>query len=455
MSSSSPAPGRGHARISSTDERRRVVTRRSTKGPLDADFNPLTDAPAIAPSAAAARRSPQPIHRATSPSASLSTPAANLEKDFSHLLHPGNFHPLPPQTIPQPFLSGVHQPHPSTPLPDLLAKGHYRLAATAAAHALIKETLPSDHEKIFELLYVRLACLSLLNQHALAAAEAKPLGDLSSAFYRHPLTGAHMVPWELRVLAVRLMGLGYGDWRRGVMGYYELAREARLEAIRAQETGTRQVWKNRLLELGIRVANALIEMGECEGAARHLATLNSADNGEEATEIGQAPSGPEHARIKTMEALTWLRVGDVNAAKRSVAASPFPSPPTPSTADAAPPVDPLNALIAMSEGDYNSALTVWDALAAQNPTDSMIAQNRAVCLLYVGRITDARDALEHVIDEAQDSSSAFHALTFNLSVIYELCTEKAHDRKLDLVEKVAAMEPSAMGWERQAADFKL
>ncbi|KAK7519636.1 uncharacterized protein IWZ02DRAFT_298823 [Phyllosticta citriasiana] len=454
MSSSSPAPARGHARGPSTDERRRVVTRQSTKGPLDADFNPLSDGPAPAPSAAAAR-SPQPSLRANSPAASLSTPSANLEKDFSHLLHPGNFHPLPPQTIPQPFLSSGHQPHASTPLHDLLANGHYRLAASAAANALLKETLPSDHEKIFELLYVRLACLSLLNQHALAATEAKPLGDLSSAFYRHPLTGAHLVPWELRVLAVRLMGLGYGDWRRGVMGYYELAREARLEAIRAQNPEAKQMWKNRLLELGIRVANALIEMGECEGAARHLTTLGPAESSKTADEAEPTPRTPEKSRLKTMEALTWLRVGDVDAAKRSVAASSLPSPPTPSTADAAPPVDPLNALIAMAEGDYTSALTVWEALAAQNPTDHMIAQNRAVCLLYVGRITDARDALERVIDEAQDSCVAFHALTFNLSTIYELCTERARDRKFELVEKVAAMEPSAMGWERQAADFKL
>lgn len=407
---------------------------------------------------------PQPITPTRPPqvlSPTTSTPGSALEspeKDFGFLLHPNNFHPLPPHTIPQPFLSASHQPATSTPLRALLDGGHYRLAAVSAATALVKNTSPTDHPTIFSLLYVRLACLTLLNQHALAAAEAKLLGDLTSAFYRNPLTGAHIVPWELRVLAVRLMGLGYGDWRRGVMGYYELAREARIEAIKTQDAATKQMWKDRLRELAIRVANALIEMGECEGAARHLAGLVRADSGsQEAVKAEEkadsASLTPESTRLKTMEALAWIKVGDIDAAKRCVATSPSPAPPT--NADAPAPADPLNALVAMAEADYPTALAVWDTLAASNPTDPMIAQNRAVCLLYVGRISDARMVLEDLIDHGENSAYAFHALTFNLSTIFELCTERSRERKLELVDKVSALEPSEMGWERQAADFKL
>ncbi|KAH7045796.1 hypothetical protein B0J12DRAFT_576844 [Macrophomina phaseolina] len=422
-----PPRAKGHGRMASSDERRRIaITRRSTKGPLDADFDECPITPT---------RPPQVLSPTTStPGSALESP----EKDFGFLLHPNNFHPLPPHTIPQPFLSASHQPAPSTPLRALLDGGHYRLAAVSAATALVKNTSPTDHPTIFSLLYVRLACLTLLNQHALAAAEAKLLGDLTSAFYRNPLTGAHIVPWELRVLAVRLMGLGYGDWRRGVMGYYELAREARIEAIKTQDAATKQMWKDRLRELAIRVANALIEMGECEGAARHLAGLVRADSG---------------SQEATMEALAWIKVGDIDAAKRCVATSPSPAPPT--NADAPAPADPLNALVAMAEADYPTALAVWDTLAASNPTDPMIAQNRAVCLLYVGRISDARMVLEDLIDHGENSAYAFHALTFNLSTIFELCTERSRERKLELVDKVSALEPSEMGWERQAADFKL
>ncbi|GME28288.1 tetratricopeptide repeat protein 15 [Neofusicoccum parvum] len=474
-----PPRAKGHGRMASSDERRRIaITRRSTKGPLDADFDdPLAERPA-AGAAGPPPLSPNPFThphlqqqqqqpvtpiRASQLSPTVSTPASVLEspeKDFSFLLHPNNFHPLPPHSIPQPFLSAAHQPPPSTPLRSLLDGGHYRLAAVSAATALIKGTSPTDYARIFSLLYVRLSCLTLLNQHALAATEAKLLGDLTSAFYRNPLTGAHIVPWELRVLAVRLMGLGYGDWRRGVMGYYELAREARIEATKTQDADAKQMWKDRLRELAIRVANALIEMGECEGAARHLAGLVRAESGTQEAVAAEAKAdsatlSPESARLKTMEALAWIRVGDIDAAKRCIAASPSPAPPTPSAADAPPPADPLNAIVAMTEADYATALTIWDMLTASNPTDPMIAQNRAVCLIYVGRIADARTVLEDILEQGVSSSHAFHALTFNLSTIYELCTEKSRERKLELVDKVSALEPSEMGWERQAADFKL
>ncbi|OJD32442.1 tetratricopeptide repeat protein 15 [Diplodia corticola] len=476
-----PPRVKGHGRMASSDERRRIaITRRSTKGPLDADFDDPLASPAAANQAGPAPLSPNPFShphfqqqqhlqqpitptRQSQLSPAPSTPASVLEstdKDFGFLLHANNFHPLPPHTTPHPFLSASHQPPPSASLRDLLDGGHYRSAAIAAAKALVTNTTPADHARIFSLFYVRLACLTLLNQHALAAAEAKLLGDLASAFYRNPLTGSHIVPWELRVLSVRLMGLGYGDWRRGVMGYYELAREARIEAIKSHDPNSKQIWKGRLRELAIRVANALIEMGECEGAARHLAGLVRADSGTDEAiaaeeKADSASLSPESARLKSMEALTWIKVGDIDAAKRCVAASPSPAPHTPSAGDAPPPADPLNALVAMAEADYPTALTIWDMLAAESPDDPMVTQNRAVCLLYVGRIADARALLEDLIDHGENSSYAFHALTFNLSTIYELCTERSRERKLELVDKVSALEPSAMGWERQAGDFKL
>ncbi len=118
-------------------------------------------------------------------------------------------------------------PSVSSPLDTLLLSGHYRLAAIAAARNIVTAASPSDYETLFHLVHVRLACLCLIKEHALAAQESKVLGDLNSAFYRHPLTNVHLVPWELRLLVVRLTALGYGEWRKGVMGYYELARECR------------------------------------------------------------------------------------------------------------------------------------------------------------------------------------------------------------------------------------
>lgn len=62
-----------------------------------------------------------------------------------------------------------------------------------------------------------------------------------------------------------------------------------------------------------------------------------------------------------------------------------------------------------------------------------------------------RDILERLVDSGLSS----HTLLFNLSTIYELCTEKNRNLKMKLSERVAAMDESAAGWEKTTADFKL
>lgn len=68
-----------------------------------------------------------------------------------------------------------------------------------------------------------------------------------------------------------------------------------------------------------------------------------------------------------------------------------------------------------------------------------------------------------------EEGHSFHALTFNLAAVYELCTERSRARKMELAEKVAGMmklgggenedgdgEEGKEKWaERNNADFKL
>jgi trafficking protein particle complex subunit 12 len=52
--------------------------------------------------------------------------------------------------------------------------------------------------------------------------------------------------------------------------------------------------------------------------------------------------------------------------------------------------------------------------------------------------------------------NAFHALTFNLCTIYELCTDKSRALKVGLAEQVASFSDSdGAGWEKSVLDFKL
>ena len=203
----------------------------------------------------------------------------------------------------------------------------------------------------------------------------------------------HLVPWELRVLAVRLQGIGFDDARRGVMGYYDLGREARLtlsslkkekEKGKGNEKEKNEpeilLWEDRLSELGIRVASALIEMGDLDGAARFLKTLKP------------PPSALSH--LEMQKALLWLCIGDVEAARSCL----------PNDGVAQEKIVIL-ALAYMADSDFAAAVDVWNELLSSSspfpPTSTsqpsetegeraMWRQNLGVCLLYLGRMDEVR-----------------------------------------------------------------
>ncbi|OBT80066.1 hypothetical protein VF21_01179 [Pseudogymnoascus sp. 05NY08] len=410
------------------------LPRRSTRGPVDLSQAPVSGPLGSSSPTLSNSQTLSPTHsqRSPNPSSRPTSSPAFPAKDFSRLLRPELYHPLPTTDIPAPL-------RPSSPppqdLPTLLSTSRFRAAAVLAANLLTTATAPTDHPTIFALLYVRLASLTLCNATALAAQEVKALEDLNSALYLDPLTSAHLVPWELRVLAVRLQGIGFNDPRRGVVGYFELARDARraLTALRKAvtedpESGDatlveRHMWEERLVDLGVRVAGALVEMEDLEGAAMHLRTLGEGGD----------------RMVGARRALLWLRLGDVEAARGCVGGR--------EEADGV-----VLALGEMADGKYEDAATIWEQLAERDGGNEMYAQNLAVCMLYSGQIDEAKDMLEDLLDKGK----SFHALTFNLSTIYELCTDRSRQLKLQLVEKVAAMpEADRAGWEKTNADFKL
>lgn len=284
-------------------------------------------------------------------------------KDFRHLLKPEIYHPLPTQTIPAAFRTSPQQPDPtSAQIPALLAAGHFRAAAIAAVVELTGTPAPASPARIFELLYTRLSCLTLMDATALAAQEARALEDINGAAYVDEVAGVHLVPWELRVLVVRLQALGFGDPRRAVMSYYDLAREARgriAEAAVAHDHSASEVWKERLVELGMKVAGALVEMNDLAGAAMHLTGMRERADG----------------KLAMAKALLWLHLGDTDAARRCV-----------KEGEAGDKV--VGALCEMGNGNFEAALARWKELRVEVPDDEMIAVNLAVCLLYTGKMDE-------------------------------------------------------------------
>ncbi|KUI57450.1 Trafficking protein particle complex subunit 12 [Cytospora mali] len=448
MDQSQTLPSRGHVRNKSSTA---IASRprSSTKGPLDAADDPLNPprsplpqvATRLIPSRPLSRqgnpRLPSPRlpadrrHSSRSPAPHrVGSPAISAPKDFSYLLRPEIYQSLTPTAIPAPFRNSQRQPTPDTPIAELLANGHFRAAAIAAVQALTGSggqpaPAPTDHARIFELLYVRLSCLTLIDATQVAAQEVRALEDVNSVFYMDDITGAHLVPWDLRVLVVRLQAMGFGDPRRAVMSYYDLAREARArvaEALAGHDNSASEVWKGRLVDLGVKVAGALVEMDDLAGAKDHLAGLRDQADGK----LGMA------------KALLWLHLGDTAAARRCI-----------QEGDSGERI--IAALCAVADGEYEAALSAWRELREEMDGDEMVAVNLAVCLLYTGRMEEGREILEGLVDNGYSS----HTLLFNLTTMYELCTDRSKSLKGKLAEKVAGMEPTPRGWEKSNVDFKL
>lgn len=79
--------------------------------------------------------------------------------------------------------------------------------------------------------------------------------------------------------------------------------------------------------------------------------------------------------------------------------------------------------------------------------------------MFTDIFLQAKEALEGLVEDG----NSFHALTFNLSTIYELCTERSRALKIGLAEKVAEMMVEKrsggvggeIGGEKVNGDFKL
>jgi trafficking protein particle complex subunit 12 len=311
---------------------------------------------------------------------------AATTKDLSFLLRSEIYYPLSQLEIPPMFRSSFYSPPigeslnaSMDELSNQLTQGHFLLAAHLSAKLLTSPLIKSsDVQLIFTLLYTRLACLELTGNSSFAAQEAKALEDLNSAFYyvdadfevdsdagQHGRArrSFHIVPWPLRVLAVRLQSIAFGDPRRSITGLYELAFEARKESMQPTLDDTeKQVWKDRLSDLGIRTVSALVEMGDLDAARRSLRNLGN----------------PEDVRNQARAVLLALRIGDLAFARQTLEHSSV-------LQDGI-----LNPLTAMSEGSYDEAAIKWKALleGPVGPIKPMAVQNLAVCLLYTGQLNE-------------------------------------------------------------------
>ncbi|KAK6438791.1 hypothetical protein LTR95_004996 [Oleoguttula sp. CCFEE 5521] len=405
------------------------LPRRNTKGPLDAVDDPLADRPTSIRSDSAAEAAPGDVEVPT-PVLAKPLPLPPTRKiDLRLLQNPQLYHQFAIDDIPAAFLNSEHRPPPDATLPDLLTSGHFRPAAVAALGQLL-DAESNDSKIILPLLYTRLACLVLISKPDLAAEEALPLTDFLSRGTPAAKDLLLDVPWELRILLVRLQAIVADDGgRRAIMALYALASEVRSHvrsAHDARNVQNAQTWSSRLTDLGYRITDALVEMGELETATRHLDSLLEVDADE----------------VNFRKASLRIRLGDIDGAERSA-----------KKMTSGERRDIIEALITSANDDWQECVTTWSTLSDKYPASDFLRQNAAVCLMYTGRLAESREILERLVHE----SNTYPALLFNLSTVYELCTERAVERKISLATSLACNPATSRsgGWERSNADFKL
>lgn len=151
------------------------------------------------------------------------------------------------------------------------------------------------------------------------------------------------------------------------MNYYSLAKEARIRLRRKE--GDRGSWLLRLQDVSIRIGNALVEMGDLDGAARYLEALPKATT----------------TSLTTQLALLYLTIGDVEKARSCLDHG---------TGDD----DELNhavasALPSIADGDFDAAIGIMEPIVFNAPSKDiaghdLLLHNLAICYMYTGRIQD-------------------------------------------------------------------
>lgn len=378
-------------------------------------------------------------------------------KDLSFLLDASIYHPLSQLDVPLPLRQQLPPPSTAdTPLQEsltqldtLLSKGHFLSVASLAASILVSGSVPpTDSKTIFELLALRYSCLELTGNGMLAAQESKALEDLNSTFYyvdvlpqsghleadvTGPTLQQHIMPFALRLQALRLQAIGFSDPRRGVSTLYDLGLECREHAtLRFITRQERDIWSSRLSEIGIRVVNALIEMGDLDCAARTLATLK--------------PSNSKNTSTWKMQMiLLYLKIGDLSGAEQLLQGS--------NTTDEQARL--LQPLLTFAEGRYEDAALAWErslqSVISQEDA-ALIRQNLAVAYLYSGQIEKTRQIMEGLVDDG----NSFQSLLLNLATLYELSSDRSRELKVALAGRVAQQDAnSERGWTKTNADFKI
>lgn len=211
-----------------------------------------------------------------------------------------------------------------------------------------------------------------------------------------------------------------------------LAKEARSEAIKHRHSPKEfKLWRNRLLDLGLRVAAALIEISDLDGAERHLKSLM-----EEKDEL----DGDIGFRLR--EAVLYMQLGQLDTARKCYSAN--------GASDGEDVDTVVEGLRLMATDDYEGAAILWKKLVdgeKEGERRTVYLINMAVALLYLRRMPEVQATSNFRMQSTMDRQLAYSykSLAFNIVTLQGLLDFEYEPLNLDIRQQLEVLNDEMAG----------
>ncbi|CAG9792889.1 unnamed protein product [Diatraea saccharalis] len=334
-------------------------------------------------------------------------------------------------------------------LRELLRTGYLRAAVnltavllSAAGQGAGRMHRATKHTpRTLQLWLTRFAVMLRLKLHEPLLKEAEPFGDFGKPdmFYQfYPDTygnrSGSLVPFSLRLLVAELPGhAGKPEEAMDRLLALRHVIQQMLSNLRSGKTedGTEtlaseqdkiesiRLWTGRETRVQHSIVNCAIALKEYRLAGKILSSLQH-----------QASSPGQKRAISSALCRLWLLAGHIKAALahlNDAMESRHHLCPTPDVREY---VD--MGLVEIANGKYQEAYNNFVKAADQEPTNIMVANNIAVCLLYMGRLKEAIAVLQKAIN-SDPERGLNESLLVNLCTLYELESSKTNEKKLNLL----------------------
>uniref|UniRef100_A0A182K617 Uncharacterized protein n=1 Tax=Anopheles christyi TaxID=43041 RepID=A0A182K617_9DIPT len=328
-------------------------------------------------------------------------------------------------------------------LRELIENGCFRSAVNLTARLLtIKQQgfghagHPVKHSpNSLQLWFTRLALLVKLGQYEIARVEAEPFGALNNpdVFYEfyhpdmHSDRKGSMAPFSFRLLLAELpiyLGAPRIALNRltdllavvnQICCYFE--RTAGTNVPNAKEAfGFWNSRETRVLHSIVNCALAVKDFGLVEQLMERL--------------VGAA-ANPQKRILLSAWGRIRLQCGDMLGAEKKFSETrrlkEDKSSEVPDLID--------RGLLAVAQNDFQSAFELFQKASAAAPSNTMLYNNMGVCLLYSGKLKEAIKLYEGAI-QRNTKACLNESLLVNLSTLYELESNHAKEKKINLLKMV-------------------